>query len=109
MKKTHYPIKELRKTATAILEEQIDFLEGVRTICDLRGSWKNIDDPIFHMFILIDSEADHLPSGETRKLWANNALEKCDKELKEIYDFYRNDLFAACNNLIAAIESLESN
>ncbi|HEY5839212.1 MAG TPA: DUF2489 domain-containing protein [Pyrinomonadaceae bacterium] len=54
----------------------------------------------FVTFDAIDSETDHLPVDTERKNWSSEALERKDREIAEAEAFYKNDVFAACRQLI---------
>ena len=58
------------------------------------------NDPDFMLFVVIASEADHLPNAEARHLCSKAWLTKCDQEELDMKSFYSKDLSATCKLLI---------
>jgi hypothetical protein len=54
----------------------------------------------FLTFVRIDSETDHLPTGEIRTRWSPGALALKDQELAKAEDFFGNRARDACERLI---------
>nr|WP_230489751.1 hypothetical protein [Leptospira noguchii] len=48
------------------------------------GNELSNDDPLFRIFLGIDSETDHLPIEDERNLWDPKALIEKDKEIREM-------------------------
>ncbi len=57
-------------------------------------------DTEFHIFGLIASEADHLPLEKVRPLCSQDFLEKSDKEVSELIEFYSQDVENACKVIL---------
>jgi len=97
---------EIVKVAQAILNGTIDIIEGSRMLHGL-GHDECVDDldPDFSIFVVIDSDTDHLPIGDVRKMWSVDALIEKDEEIRKIIDFYKEDVLKACSNLILRFEN----
>jgi hypothetical protein len=57
--------------------------------------------PSLMVFVVIDSETDHIPKTAARSLCTQSWLESCDAELRDIGVFYERQIQDACNKLIA--------
>jgi|SRR5580704_16844471 hypothetical protein len=94
-------MKEVVETAKGVLQGKIGIIEGSRILSRLRFKiCEGGFDPDFYGFIGIDSATDHLPIGRVREHWAEDALVRKDKEIKEAEDSYREKAFADCRKLI---------
>ena len=86
-------------TARAMLANEIDLIAGVREICSLRLSL-DANDPIFRPFVAVDSETDHFPVGDLRKLWGAAGLARVDAELGQYLKDAEGDIRIALELLI---------
>jgi hypothetical protein len=92
---------EVVQIANKILDKKLGIIEGVRKLRLLHHEVSENDfDPDFLIFTSIDSETDHLPVGEVRKHWSSNALELKDKEIDDAEEYYREEVFDTCKELI---------
>lgn len=93
---------EVANTARLIRDGKMNIVEGALRLSALRHdvSRKDFDDD-FMLFVVIASETDHLPVGEVRKQYSPDALRKADREIEEVEKFYRVEVQAACEKLIA--------
>jgi len=89
--------------AMAILNGEIAFFEGCLRVADLSralvDNW--IDDPDFALFGGIASEVDGLPIGRARQYWDADALEREDRKLASYESAVKDQVRAACLNVIA--------
>lgn len=93
--------KNVATIAQSLLSQNISFLEGIRQLNSLRFEVSTDDNDIdFQIFVLIDSETDHMPVKETRLMSAKSWLVKCDADLDAIQKFYSLDVSKSCENLI---------
>ena len=71
-----------RDAAQAGLDGRTTVLEAVRQLVSLAhtDAIAELEDRRF--IIAVESETDHLPIGEVRKLWASDALKEKDLELR---------------------------
>ena len=97
--------REIVRVAHRILDGSIGIIAGARemTCVHFRSHSKERDED-FLAFVGIDSEIDHLPIGDARRLWATDALVRKDSEIKKAEDFFRARAFEAANNLIQRYE-----
>jgi hypothetical protein len=91
---------EVVSTARGMLSGAIGIVEGARRLTKL-GHALGVDrDSDFTFFVGLDSETDHLPVGEVRRHWAEDALRRTDEELRACESFYRDRTFRVCHSLI---------
>jgi len=94
-------VEYIVKVAQAILNGTMDVIEGSRMLHGLGHDVCADDlDPDFSIFVVVDSDTDHLPIGEVRQLWAENILVEKDEEIRKIKAFYKDDVLQTCSSLI---------
>ena len=87
--------------AELLLVGNTDFLVAVRHLSGLRHEiGTSSSDEDFNIFLVIDSQTDHLPAGETKLPCSPEWLKKSALAVKDIEFFYHSELVAACNKLI---------
>ena len=91
---------ELVAVAKAVLEGELDLLEGVRKIVALRHESDDPEDEIFIPLRAIDSETDHFPAGSVRTHYAAEALERVDDEMRRYFADARSEILAACREIV---------
>jgi hypothetical protein len=95
------------KTARAILKGELGIIEGARLLStlapDLVADWKV--DPDFLVLAALDSETDDLPVGAQRKLWDATALAERDATVSQIEGEARQNVEAACRNILRRFEA----
>jgi hypothetical protein len=92
-----------RKVVTAaqsILSGELGVIAGARQLCGLGHQIGADRDPDFTFFVAIESESDHLPIGEVRQHWNQEALRVKDEEIASFEAFYREQAFEICQRLI---------
>jgi hypothetical protein len=91
------PRKKLVVTCSQVLINELSIIEAARIISSLRHE-DGIDanDENILVFVGIDSETDHLPIGEVRRSWNQEALVAKDKEIKDYEKKVQEDAFDAC-------------
>jgi hypothetical protein len=90
-------------TSRAMLDGQVDLIEGVRKICALRFAFGDPDNPMFLPFRGIDSETEHFPRGDLRKRYALEPLSRIDSESDAYLVEARDDILRSCRELIRAL------
>jgi len=97
--------REIVAVATAMIGGEINLIEGCR---EINGLLHEIDDPahrdLHRPFIGVDSETDHLPFGELRKLWHPDFLPQVDEEVERYLTSRRSMIIEACQRIIQAFE-----
>jgi hypothetical protein len=75
-------------------------LEAVRALVSLAhtDAISEVEDRKF--IIGIESETDHLPVGDVRKLWASYALKEKDVEIAHAEELYRADFLETCRRIV---------
>jgi hypothetical protein len=85
-----------------LLFDSGDFLHSCRRLATLRHDICSDDQDVdFNIFVVLDSETDHLPSPEARPYCSVEWLKKSDDELKDVTAFYRKEVVEACTRLVA--------
>lgn len=91
---------ELIAIANAMLDGQMNLIEGVRKICSLRFTVDDPDNDVFIPIRAIESETDHFPLGEVRSQCASDYLQKIDVEMQSYLSDTRQDILDACKEII---------
>ena len=103
--------KEAAKRATELagyfLGDNENYLDNVlemnRVGNELVGE---IWDTEFHVFGVIASDIDHLPTNRVRPLCSESMLEKSEIELTGIIKFYKTDVASACHEILSKYQSI---
>jgi len=96
--------KVMAGVAHQILDGKIGIVAGARELVRLRFPSRAESDEDILVFVGIDSETDHLPLGEIRRLWNREVLKIKDEELMRYEVQVKERAFNACKNLIAKFE-----
>lgn len=92
--------KEAIAIASSMIDEEINLIEGCRLISSLRHRIGDPDNKIFIPFRSVDSETEHFPLGEMRKMYDIEYLRKVDTEMEEYLIDAKPDIIKACHELI---------
>jgi hypothetical protein len=89
--------------ATAIIEGRLGVLEGCKQLSAVGHKLltDRFDDKDFSLFEAIASESDNLPTGTARRYWSAEALEREDREIARYEAVVREQVYAACRNVLA--------
>ncbi len=90
--------EQIAVVAGAVLAGSIDPLTACRRILSLAGDAERKDDDILSI-VGIDSETDHFPGPEQRKLWDPKALAEKDLEREAYFERVGPRLREACVHL----------
>jgi hypothetical protein len=88
-----------REAAAAVLDGRTTILEAVRELVPLAHTDAITDEADRRLIIGIDSETDHLPIGEVRKLWAPDALQEKDAEIARAEEWWKAKFLDACRRI----------
>ena len=89
------------KTAKAMLDGSMDYLEGSQVLSTIRYDVGLEDrDPDFEVFVLIDSETDSLPIGHARQYWNKEALEKLQPEYDSSIEWAKRMSQENCKSIV---------
>ena len=92
--------KQAASVAEGMLNGTINYLEGAIELSSLRFKVDiPEDDKDFLVFSGIASDIDHLPIGNQRQNWSNEALERHESELKEATNWAKEISLAQCKSL----------
>src|SRR3990172_6185804 len=91
----------LMKTAEGILDGSIGIVEGCRMMNEfIEFAELNIDEDDRVTFQSVESQTDHIPVGEVRKLWNEEALKKKDEEIKKIEIIFTRIVKDSCSFIL---------
>jgi hypothetical protein len=88
-----------REVAAAVLDGRATILEAVRELVYLAHTDAISNEDDRKLIIGIESETDHLPVGEVRKLWAASALQEKDAEIVRAEAFWKTEFLEACERI----------
>jgi hypothetical protein len=91
--------RSARDVAQAVVAGRTTVLEAVRALVSLAHTDAIADVEDRRFIIAIESETDHLPVGEVRKLWAPSALKEKDVKISHAEELYRNDFLETCRRI----------
>ena len=91
---------EAKEIAQAALDGRTTVFEAVRALVSLAHTDAVADVEDRKFIIGIESETDHLPVGEVRKLWASSALKEKDVEIARAEELYRVDFLETCRRIV---------
>ncbi len=80
----------------SVISGQTSIIEGARSILAYREDMGEGDNKGWNIFVVVESDSDHLPVGEIRQHWAEDALRAKDIEIKNFESFYRKPMIEAC-------------
>jgi hypothetical protein len=88
-----------REIAAAALAGRLTVLDAVRELFPLSHTDAIVEEEDRTLIIAIDSETDDLPIGKVRELWAPDALEEKDIEIKRAEELYEERFLEACKRI----------
>ena len=89
-----------RDVAQAVLDGRTTILQAVRALVSLAHTDAIAEVEDRRLIIGIDSETDHLPVGEVRKLWAADALKVKDTEIARCEELYKSQFLETCKRIV---------
>ena len=92
--------QKVKDVATAILTGQLSILEGTRALCPMAHTDAIAYEDDRRLVIGIESETDHLPVGEVRKLWRPDSLLEKDEEIARCEALWKDELLAVCRRIL---------
>ena len=99
--------QQAKKVAQSVLDGRTTVLGAVRELVYLAHTDAIADVEDRKFIIGVESETDHLPVGEVRKLWAPYALKEKDVEIARAEELYRADLLETCRRIVDANRSVD--
>lgn len=88
--------------AQAMLDGELSFFEGAAQVLIIKNRLSGIADrdPDFDVFVVIQSETDHLPHEAQHSLWPQAALAELEPEFRRTEEWAKSFAPQACRNLI---------
>ncbi|MBL4567000.1 MAG: hypothetical protein JKY85_03095 [Porticoccus sp.] len=88
--------------ASSLLQTSDGYLDKVIKLWKIGNSiYGECWDTEFHVFGVIESDTDHLPTVQVRQHCSAKMLKNSDAKLLKIIDFYKQDVIGACNAILA--------
>jgi hypothetical protein len=105
---------EYKKVATRATELASNLLDGddhyLDNILEIsQAGYELVDDLFdteFHIFAVIISETDHLPTNKVRPLCSESMLKRSDAELVTIIKHYKADVANACHKILSKYKNV---
>ena len=97
------------EAADAVVSGRLGIIEGCRRLRELGLDLvpdARIDND-FVVFDAVDSETDALPIGSARQHWEPAALHREDEKIEHAEAKYRDEVVAACRNLINRFKNVQ--
>ena len=82
-----------------ILQSDFGILDLVINIYSILSEFDLHNKEEFSIFLLVESESDHLPKAKTRHLWDSNVLTEKDEEIKNMEMHYHAEIVLGCEKL----------
>ena len=92
--------RKAKEIAQAVLDGRTTVLEAARELASLAHTDAIAEWEDRRFIIEIESETDHLPVGEVRKLWAAHALAEKDVEILRAEEIYRTHFLETCRRIV---------
>lgn len=93
--------------ASSLLESDADYLENVLELNRIGSRLVGeVWETEFHVFGVIASETDHLPTKKVRPLCSAAMLERSDDELRRIISSYRTEVSDACRRILSKYQNV---
>ena len=93
--------------ARCLLQDDKDYLDTVLELNRIGNRLVGeVWDTKFHVFGIIASDTDHLPTKKVRPLCSQSMLEKSDEELEDIINFYEKDVADACRKILSKYQNV---
>jgi hypothetical protein len=99
------PESQILSLAKQFLGGQLGVIAASRKLSPLRHEVEAELAEVLIVFTGIDSDTDTLPIGEVRQHWSPEALERKDREIIEVENFYRQSATEAAMRLLQLLET----
>ncbi len=99
------PESQILSLAKQFLGGQLGVIAASRKLSPLRHEVEAELAEVLVVFTGIDSETDTLPIGDVREHWSPEALERKDREIIEVENFYRQPATEAATRLLQLLET----
>ncbi|HEO66383.1 MAG TPA: DUF2489 domain-containing protein [Spirochaetes bacterium] len=92
---------EIVAVSHLLRENKIDFLIAIRRLACLKHEVSEDGfDEEFTIFVLMEDDTDHMPEEDLRNICSKDWLDRCDRELNEIKEYYSSEISEGCRKLI---------
>lgn len=94
--------EQIAAVAAKLVQNNVDLLDGCRSIVQLRGGLSEADrsDPDLLILVAVESELDDIPTGSARDHWEPYALVQKDQEAAEYLQSVREEVMRASQALM---------
>ena len=92
---------EIRQWCQSMLDGKVSYIEGTRQLLKLvhDAGFDELDDCIIP-FIAIDTETDHIPDRDVRRLWSENAVARAKNSWEDAEAKAKQNGMKACTRLL---------
>lgn len=88
--------------AKSLLESNVNYLDHIIELRKIGNAlYGQVWGTEFHIFGVIESDTDHLPTAHVREHCTEEWLIKADREIAECIEFYNQNVRSACREIIA--------
>jgi len=95
------------EVASALLQSDSGYLDKILKLNALGNSIHGqVWETEFHIFGVIASDTDHLPTEKVRKYCSENMLKKSDLEIEETIKYYKSQVVSACNAILSKYQNV---
>ncbi len=98
-----WAIEETLRICRGLLDGSIPMIDGCRQITSLRNEMGATGNSVFDIFVVVDSDSDHLPFGNVRQHCSPEWLQKADAEIADIESLYREPVRKAAEALLRTL------
>lgn len=102
MRKNQEIREQARELAKSLLSSDSEYLDKIIQLWKIGNSlYGECWNTEFHVFGVIESDTDHLPTAKVREHCSITMQERADKEIEEVIAFYKEQVTKACNEILA--------
>ena len=104
-------LQQLTGALKALINGDVGLTEGVRQVAQWQFANHGLNDAeeLFRAFVGVASETDVFPLGETRTLWAEDELARCDAEREQSEMLYRDWVLESATRLFTEATAVQMN
>ena len=93
--------------ARSLLESDSSYLDKVIELWKIGNSlYGECWETEFHIFGVIESDTDHLPTKQVRQHCSARMLDNSNRELAKVIAFYKQDVVRACNEILSRYQDV---
>ena len=104
-------LQHLTDALKALINGDVSLTEGVRKVAQWQFANHGLAnaEELFHAIVGVASETDAFPLGESRTLWAEDELARCDAEREQSEMHYRDWVLESATRLLTEATAAQMN